>query len=198
MRKTESHCLFESNNIPLWGFTSICGRRIQMEDAVVAIPRFLQVPPRILNAESISNQTSNISNLTADFYGVYDGHGGCQVANYCRERMHTALAEEIEMTKACILDGNIRYDWREQWKKAFLNCFVKVDTEIGGVHRGHISETAGSTAVIAVVSPTHIIVANCGDSRAVLSRGKFPIPLSIDHKVQNAFSCSGFYEFQRH
>lgn len=81
MRKTESHCLFESNNIPLWGFTSICGRRIQMEDAVVAIPRFLQVPPRILNAESISNQTSNISNLTADFYGVYDGHGGCQVAS---------------------------------------------------------------------------------------------------------------------
>ncbi|MBA0584973.1 protein phosphatase 2C 77 [Gossypium raimondii] len=182
MRKTESHCLFESNNIPLWGFTSICGRRIQMEDAVVAIPRFLQVPPRILNVESVSNQTSNISNLTADFYAVYDGHGGCQVANYCRERMHTALAEEIEMTKACILDGNIGYDWREQWQKAFLNCFVKVDTEIGGVHRGHVSETAGSTAVIAVVSPTHIIVANCGDSRAVLSRGKFPIPLSIDHK----------------
>lgn len=82
MRKTESHCPFESNSIPLWGFTSICGRRIQMEDAVMAIPRFLQVPPQMLNVESVSNQTNcNISNLTADFYGVYDGHGGCQVAS---------------------------------------------------------------------------------------------------------------------
>jgi len=41
----------------------------------------------------------------------------------------------------------------------------------------------GSTAVVAVVSPTHIVVANAGGSRAVLSRGGVPVPLSVDHKV---------------
>jgi protein phosphatase 2C len=41
----------------------------------------------------------------------------------------------------------------------------------------------GSTAVVAVVGPTHIVVSNCGDSRAVLCRGGAAVPLSSDHKV---------------
>ncbi|MCH1922073.1 hypothetical protein L9G15_21965, partial [Shewanella sp. A3A] len=35
---------------------------------------------------------------------------------------------------------------------------------------------------ISLESSSHIIVANCGDSRAVLCRGKQPVPLSVDHK----------------
>lgn len=188
VRKTETKCLFELGNMPLWGFTSICGRRPEMEDDFVAIPQFLRVPSQILKAESVTNGMNR--DLTAHFYGVYDGHGGCQVANYCRERMHLALAEEIEKAKSCIREGNIRHDWQELWKKAFSNCFIKVDAEIGGVCNGVndsdnkpiAPETVGSTAVVAVVSPTHIIVANSGDSRAVLYRGKHPMPLSVDHK----------------
>ncbi|XVF35074.1 hypothetical protein REPUB_Repub18cG0113500 [Reevesia pubescens] len=193
IRKTASQRLFRLNNIPLWGFTSICGRRPEMEDAVVAIPRFLQVPTQMLKVERISNgMNHSLSDLTAHFYGVYDGHGGCQVANYCSKRMHLALAEEIEIAKACIFDGNIGHEWQEQWKKAFSDCFIRVDAEIGGVHRGTdgnktdrepvAPETVGSTAVVAIVSSTHVIVANCGDSRAVLYRGKLPMPLSVDHK----------------
>ncbi|KAE8687560.1 Protein phosphatase 2C 56 [Hibiscus syriacus] len=189
--KTEIKCLFELGNIPLWGFTSICGRRPEMEDAVVAIPRFLRVPSRMLKAENVANGThQGLSDPETHFYGVYDGHGGCQVANYCRERMHLALAEEIEMAKSCIQEGNVEHDWQEQWRKAFSSCFIKVDAEIGGVRKGENNtdngpiapETVGSTAVVAVVRPTHIIVANCGDSRAVLYRGKQPVPLSVDHK----------------
>ncbi|KAL8191608.1 hypothetical protein R6Q57_028339 [Mikania cordata] len=41
----------------------------------------------------------------------------------------------------------------------------------------------GSTAVVAIVSPEKIIVANCGDSRAVLCRNGKAVPLSTDHKV---------------
>ncbi|XVF48955.1 hypothetical protein PTKIN_Ptkin03bG0229600 [Pterospermum kingtungense] len=195
IRKAENQYLFELKNIPLWGFTSTCGRRPEMEDAVAVIPRFLQVPSQMMKVESMSNGMNySLSNLTAHFYGVYDGHGGCQVANYCSERMHLALAEEIEISKACIRDGNNGHDWQEQWKKVFANCFIKVDAEIKGVHRGTggnktdhepvAPETVGSTAVVAVVSSTHIIVANCGDSRAVLYRGKLPMPLSVDHKVR--------------
>ena len=49
-------------------------------------------------------------------------------------------------------------------------------------------ETVGTTAIIAVVGACQIIVANCGDSRAVLCRGGKAIPLSYDHKV-----CLVFY-----
>ena len=118
--------------------------------------------------------------------------------------MHLALAEEIEIANACIHGGNIGYDWQEQWKKAFSNCFIKVDTEIG-VHRGTggnendrepvAPETVGSTAVVAIVSSTHIIVANCGDSRAVLYRGKPPMPLSVDHKVKQVFLFWVFFDW---
>lgn len=38
--------------------------------------------------------------------------------------------------------------------------------------------------MVAILFSSHIIVANCGDSRAVICRGKQPIPLSVDHKVK--------------
>ncbi|KAL0330676.1 UNVERIFIED_CONTAM: putative protein phosphatase 2C 6 [Sesamum angustifolium] len=60
----------------------------------------------------------------------------------------------------------------------------QVDDEIGGRARLEpvAPETVGSTAVVAIVCSSHIIVANCGDSRAVLCRGKQPMALSVDHK----------------
>lgn len=85
------------------------------------------------------------------------------------------------------------------WEKVFTNCFCKVDNEVGGKASRNIPkestvsysntfeavalETVGSTAVVAVLCSSHIVVANCGDSRAVLYRGKKAIALSNDHKV---------------
>lgn len=103
-----------------------------------------------------------------------------------------ALAQEIDIMKEDSHNGTI--NWKEQWSKAFLNCFCRIDDEVGGFYNetegiepdlsAVAPEAVGSTAVVAVVSPTQIIVANCGDSRAVLCRGKLPMPLSIDHKVR--------------
>ena len=71
--RTESRSLFEFKSVPLYGFTSICGRRPEMEDAVSAIPRFLQSPTNSLVDGRFNPQS------TAHFFGVYDGHGGSQV-----------------------------------------------------------------------------------------------------------------------
>ncbi|KAK0598256.1 hypothetical protein LWI29_033037 [Acer saccharum] len=83
----------------------------------------------------------------------------------------------------------------------------KVDDEIGGNTGRSVGsddedaseatfevvapETVGSTAVVALVCSSHIIVANCGDSRAVLCRGKEPMALSIDHKPIEKMSMQG-------
>ncbi|CAL1390022.1 unnamed protein product [Linum trigynum] len=176
--------VFELDYVPLWGFTSVCGRRPEMEDAVATVPQFLKIPMQMLVGNQLLDGLSKcITHQTAHFFGVYDGHGGSQVANYCRDRVHTALAEEIGFVGNgyCVTDG-----CQEQWRKAFTNCFLKVDAEIGGTEASTdepvAPETVGSTAVVAVICSSHIIVANCGDSRAVLCRGKEPIALSVDHK----------------
>ncbi|MCD9639831.1 hypothetical protein HAX54_024576 [Datura stramonium] len=180
-----SRSIFEVDYIPLWGFTSVCGRRPEMEDALATVPRFLRIPLQMLVGNRVPDgMTRCLSHLTAHFFGVYDGHGGSQVANYCRDRVHTVLAEELQTIMANLNDESIRQSCQDQWKNAFTNCFLKVDDEIGGAgnHDAVAPETVGSTAIVAIVCSSHIIVANCGDSRAVLCRGKEPMALSVDHK----------------
>ncbi|XP_027359014.1 probable protein phosphatase 2C 6 [Abrus precatorius] len=171
---------------PFWGFSSVCGRREEMEDAIAIKPHFFQVPSWLVMDYHVSENTKY---SPAHFFGVYDGHGGCQVANYCREHLHSVLVDEIEAAQPSLDEKNGRDNWEDQWKKAFSNCFHKVDDEVGGVGADNgasveslAPETAGSTAVVAILSQTHITVANCGDSRAVLCRGKEALPLSNDHK----------------
>lgn len=163
---------------PEHGMVSFCGRRREMEDAVSILPAF------------------NCGNEQADgalhFFGVYDGHGGSQAASFCKDRLHEVLLEEIK--------DRDDLPSETQWKKAMKNCFSRVDAEVlaGGLRCKNdcianggsecscdltiASETVGTTAVVALVGAHQIVVANCGDSRAVLSRGGAAIPLSVDHK----------------
>ncbi|KNA22675.1 hypothetical protein SOVF_032330 [Spinacia oleracea] len=197
VRAMSSHCGFETGSVPLWGFTSICGRRPEMEDALAVIPCFQKLPMKIMGEDQILNGMSQSLSQTAHFYAVYDGHGGSQVANYCRDRLHVELAEEIEIMKRGTQNGSFLDNSGVQWEKAFSRTFHKIDAEVGGVRQAHAGgnddvsetslepiapETVGSTAIVAVVCSTHILVANCGDSRAVLCRAKAPMPLSVDHK----------------
>ncbi|CAH9074346.1 unnamed protein product [Cuscuta europaea] len=183
-----SRSVFEVDYVPLWGYVSVCGRRAEMEDAVSTVPRFFKVPLEMLIGNPLPDgMKGNLSHLTAHFFGVYDGHGGSQVARYCRDRIHTALEEELcnELRKENVENT------QALWRRAFGNCFVKVDAEVGG--QGSVEpvapETVGSTAVVAIVCSSHIIVANCGDSRAVLCRGKEPMALSVDHKPNREDEC---------
>ncbi|KAK9073864.1 hypothetical protein SSX86_006458 [Deinandra increscens subsp. villosa] len=186
---TVARSVFEVDCVPLWGFTSICGRRPEMEDAVATVPRFLKVPIQMLTGGHGDRLNKTLSHLTTHFFGVYDGHGGAQVANYCSTRLHTALQEELEPlmeswggNESSVSNDN---NCQEMWRKAFANCFLKVDEEIGGKQGNHETvapETVGSTAVVALICSSHIVVSNCGDSRAVLCRGKEAMALSVDHK----------------
>ncbi|CAM0953700.1 unnamed protein product [Alopecurus aequalis] len=157
------------------GAVSVIGRRREMEDAVAVAPPFLAPVDGFGGEES--------------FFAVYDGHGGSRVAEACRDRMHVVLAEELRRR---IGNGGARAGAENArgWKEALAASFARVDGEVvGGAAAGTDgdvdearSRTVGSTAVVAVVGRRRIVVANCGDSRAVLSRGGVAVPLSTDHK----------------
>lgn len=193
--KGATRSVFELDCVPLWGSVCICGRRPEMEDAIAAVPRFTKIPIKMLIGDQMADGVSeSLTHLTSHFFGVYDGHGGAQVADYCRDRIHLALTEEIVKIKSKLNFGTMEGNHQVHWEKAFTSCFLKVDDEIGGGRiedNGDTSdgngepiapETVGSTAVVALICSSHIIVANCGDSRAVLYRGKEAMPLSVDHK----------------
>ncbi|ESQ27906.1 hypothetical protein EUTSA_v10018441mg [Eutrema salsugineum] len=185
--------VYELDCIPLWGTVSIQGNRSEMEDSVAVLPHFLKLPIKMLMGDH-EGMSPSLTHLTGHFFGVYDGHGGFQVADYCRDRLHFALAEEIERIKDELCKRNTGEGRQVQWEKVFTSCFLTVDGEIGGkigrvvagssdkVLEAVASETVGSTAVVALVCSSHIVVSNCGDSRAVLYRGKEAMPLSVDHK----------------
>ena len=100
----------------------------------------------------------------------------CQVADYCAERMHGVIAEELSKES---IDG---YEWQKKWKEAFSSGFRRADDLV--ITEAGVSEMVGSTAVVAIVSGCQIILSNCGDSRAVLCRRTQTIQLTVDHKVR--------------
>jgi hypothetical protein len=120
-----------------------------------------------------------------------------QVANYCRERLQVLLRQELRLLGEDLGQISCDVDMKEHWDELFTGCFQRLDDEVSGQasrlvgavqeSRPVAAENVGSTAVVAVVCSSHVVVANCGDSRAVLCRGKEPVELSIDHKVSLCF-----------
>ncbi|KAL4295383.1 hypothetical protein GQ457_12G028420 [Hibiscus cannabinus] len=152
---------------PKFGVASVCGRRRDMEDAVAIHPSF-------------HCQGQETAAVGFHYFGVYDGHGCSHVATRCKERLHELVKEEL----VC----------EEEWKGAMARSFTRMDKEVNEWNGSVIgancrcelqspeSDAVGSTAVVAIVTSDKIVVANCGDSRAVLCRKGKPVPLSSDHK----------------
>ncbi|XP_068640402.1 probable protein phosphatase 2C 68 [Aristolochia californica] len=160
-----------------YGVVSLSGRSRDMEDAVSVGTDFL----RSMDRDPC---------FPMHFFGVFDGHGGAHVAMLCKEQMHVFMAEELGV----LTDSGVTMT-PVVWNAAMARSFERMDELVLGScacgatagncgcdRSGVMSEIVGSTAVVAVVSPDSLVVANCGDSRAVLSRGGRAIPLSDDHK----------------
>ncbi|KAG6576665.1 putative protein phosphatase 2C 8, partial [Cucurbita argyrosperma subsp. sororia] len=164
---SESNCdpvlLFENESISpsdsgVYSEMSIIGRRKEMEDEV-----------------RVELGLTAINDEKYDFFAVYDGHGGAQVAQVCRERFHRIVAEEIvargEMDEA-------------EWTRLMERCFERMDGEVSS--GAAVMKTVGSAVVSAVIGKEEVVVANCGDCRAVLGRDGIALPLSNDHKPGRA------------
>uniref|UniRef100_A0A0E0D1I9 protein-serine/threonine phosphatase n=1 Tax=Oryza meridionalis TaxID=40149 RepID=A0A0E0D1I9_9ORYZ len=159
------------------GAASVAGRRREMEDAVSLREAFA------------APADGEVAAARCDFYGVFDGHGCSHVADACRERMHELVAEEMGAGSPAAAAAAAREP--ASWTGVMERSFARMDAEVIAGCRaesgrcrceGQKCDHVGSTAVVAVVEESSVVVANCGDSRAVLCRGGAPVQLSSDHK----------------
>ena len=80
----------------------------------------------------------------------------------------------------------------KQYEKALIESFIEIDkqlikeweTELIAKGKAKKKE-GGTTACVALITDNEIYVANCGDSRCVMSRGGNAIQMSIDHKLSS-------------
>jgi serine/threonine protein phosphatase PrpC len=105
-----------------------------------------------------------------DFYAIFDGHGGAEVASYLSTHMKMVVKSLLELFGQGMINIDI--------PRILHNAFETVVRNIPLV----ISTHTGSTAVVILKYKEDIWIANCGDSRAIMNSGFNAVPLTFDHK----------------
>ncbi|KAF8683677.1 hypothetical protein HU200_044606 [Digitaria exilis] len=141
------------------------------------------------------------------FFGLYDGHGGSEVASFCARSFHTEL--QVHQEYQSDLNKAIRSvfsrmdellqqsdEWRElvnptgdssTWIQRLITttCLIVNPWYLKQEATYVPPRSAGSTACVAITRGNHVIVANVGDSHCVASRNGQAIQLSTDHSLDN-------------
>uniref|UniRef100_A0A0D9YUI9 protein-serine/threonine phosphatase n=1 Tax=Oryza glumipatula TaxID=40148 RepID=A0A0D9YUI9_9ORYZ len=148
----------------------------------------------------------NLDDTMTSFFGVYDGHGGAEVASYCAKRFHIELCNHEDY------DSNLSNAMRsvfysmdedlqlsDAWRELVIPrnngwmYFIKAGVCANLSPFPQATYTApsyeGSTACVVVIRGDQLIVGHAGDSRCVLSRNGQASALSVDHKPDRDFAC---------
>lgn len=176
---TQKHSSSGENKQFSYGLSSMQGWRVNMEDAHTTI----------LNLSEVENEGADLNQDPIAFFAVYDGHGGDAVAKFSGDNLFKIVAREEDFKKG---------DYSNALKNAFLNADIEIlkDDLLKNDH-------SGCTATTILINDKHIVCANSGDSRTVLSINGDAKPLSYDHKPTNegekARICAagGFVEMGR-
>lgn len=105
------------------------------------------------------------------YFGIYDGHGGRNVAEFLRLHLH----------------GNVEKELRAKGDRSVEEClksaFLITDVEANATGE----QASGSTAAVCIIrragGKRYVFTANCGDARAVLCHNGTAVRLSHDHKA---------------
>lgn len=142
-------------------------------------------------------EDTHLTNLNLDrntsLFGVFDGHGGREVAVFASRH----LATELVLSPAYQTGA---------MEKALAACFIRIDEllrtvegtkEIFKISKNLPDSTvvdfakiqsqipsSGCTAVVSLIQGNRLWVANAGDSRCVLARNGTALAMSTDHKPE--------------
>jgi protein phosphatase 1B len=117
------------------------------------------------------------------FFAVFDGHAGTRVSAYCAEKLVDAIVSSNEFSS---VNGSASNLTQDGVSSGIRSGFLRLDEQLRQLPEMVTGDDkSGSTAVCALISPQRIFLANCGDSRAVLSRAKRVVLFTQDHKPMN-------------
>jgi len=105
-----------------------------------------------------------INSQAIGLFGVFDGHNGLRAAEYVKHHLFDNLLQHPKLV--------------DDIKLAIAETFQQTDQEYLRSEINHMD--AASTACTCLVVGDHLLVANIGDSRAVIYRGGEAVALSID------------------
>jgi len=145
-----------------WGESTVQGRRQYNEDR-----------SRVHHPLSPADKPLDLGH---SYFGVFDGHGGEWCAEYVSRHLGVVLACTSgfsSTTKSAAMPSVLA--------RAFVACDEQCLAE-----QATNGEKSGSTGCVLVVDHAALYVANCGDTRAILSRAGEAIELTRDHKPQDA------------
>ena len=172
--KTDKQVQSGSGNGLAYAVSSMQGWRVEMEDAHSAT---ISLPGRLKDWS---------------YFAVFDGHAGSRISSYCSgELLNSIIANDDFLGKkqstsddeTSANDDNSSLPSEEQVRTGIRTGFLGLDQRIRRLPETLSGEDkSGTTAVCALISPTHIYLANCGDSRAVLSRSGQVAAATLDHK----------------
>jgi protein phosphatase PTC1 len=105
------------------------------------------------------------------FLAVYDGHGGCDVAEAAADSLHVKFRERLIRDRCAVA-------------AAMRAAYVALDAELRAARMFRTGATAVTVYVHADAAGRRVLTtANVGDARAVLSRAGRPVRLSCDHRA---------------
>ncbi|CAK9226169.1 hypothetical protein BDL97_05G018600 [Sphagnum fallax] len=110
---------------------------------------------------------SKVGEQVIGLFGVFDGHGGSRAAEYVKKHLFDNLLKHPKFI--------------DDTKLAIAEAYKQTDQDYLRAENGN-QRDAGSTASTAVLVGERLLVANVGDSRAVICRDGTAVPLSSDHK----------------
>lgn len=141
------------------------GRRQEMEDVQVVISDFHTYR---LRRCGIARESTSRESLVC----LFDGHGGRDVSEGAAEILPGVLADQLNSIMRATGFVSLLQIPDAAWEPVMTSLFLTVDA-----HLQERRAQAGSTAAVLLLVDNLVVQANCGDSRAVLTR---------DHSVARA------------
>ncbi|KAL4422071.1 hypothetical protein ABPG77_001539 [Micractinium sp. CCAP 211/92] len=119
------------------------------------------------------------------FATVFDGHGGFAAAEYMQQNLYRIFTRVLDQRDGKA-DLQAPVDCPTHLNPVLTESFKHADEDLLAWMDANAPEderTSGCTATTCLVRKDLVVVANVGDSRAVLSRAGRAIDLSTEHRV---------------
>lgn len=134
---------------------------------------------------------------------LFSGHAGAFSAEFTATNLKVKIEETDEWKEYLSYQPNQRKKHSDLIGKALVQAYIRLDEDLRGLKECGIMDESGCTLVCVIITPSHVVCANVGDSRCVLGRKHEVVAMTEDHKP----SCSeeklriekagGFVRFDR-